>query len=152
MKHDAIQVRHAVVQFRLAVLVEKVAGISQTGCQNPLVADDNQLHILDVHIGWREKAWQQDPFSIDDREKPLMLFHGGNQRFRGDGKISFIKGPAENIGTLQGKDRLVEEFFLVGRIHLSVDRTGKLFELRGQCFPSLGRIDHHAPTSQSRFI
>ena len=101
VKHDSIQARHTIGQFRLAILVEKIPGVCQTGSQDPLIADPDQLHVPHLHVDGGEKPGQQSPFPIDDREKPLMLFHGGNQYFRGHGQVRPVKRPAQHVGAFQ---------------------------------------------------
>ena len=101
VKHDTMQLRHAIGQFHLAILAKKVSGVRQTSGQDSLVADSNQLHVFHVHVGGREKPRQEFPFPVDDREKPLMLFHGSNQHFRRQGQIGLVKRPAKNVGTFQ---------------------------------------------------
>jgi hypothetical protein len=82
MEGHTAQLLDPFLQSRFSVLIEEKLGVSEPGGQHTLIAGPDQGHILGLIVHHGEKVRSQSSrLAIAYGEKPLMLFHRGDQNF-----------------------------------------------------------------------
>ena len=82
VEDDLSELRHAVFEHHLAVLVEEELGVGEPGTDHPLIAgDDGLAAVVGLEIGNYDEA-VGELISAAKREALLMRLHRGREHFR----------------------------------------------------------------------
>ena len=145
VEDHALQVLHPVFQGDLAVHLVEVHGVGQAGPQHPFVTLAHQVRVSGQGVVHRQKMRQELAILAPQGKIALVLTHGGDEHFVGQGQEFVVK-----IGRRPRREIPPERYFLQGArdwAPLHRRRAGQLpaSPLPGGCGARRGPPRHGQP-------